>query len=929
MAQNYRETLNLPKDEHTIPMRANLPEQEPRWQAFWHEQDLYAQLLAKPAPNGDFILHDGPPYSNGNIHMGHALNKVLKDIIVRSYAMRGYRTPYVPGWDNHGMPIENAVSQQFLQQGKTPSKVELRQACRAYAQHFVEVQRKQFERLGLVGDWEHPYLTMDYAFEAGIVRIFGELVKRGYIYRDLRPVLWCPVCQTALAEAEVEYAPKVSDAIYVAFPVVRDPKGIFANAPNPAILIWTTTPWTIPANLALAVHPELDYALVATDGKTWVLVRELVPATMETLGVKEYRVLTTVKGSELEGVVARHPIFERESPVVLADYVLAEEGTGVVHTAPGHGAEDFYTGKRYGLPILCPVDERGVFTEEAGEFAGLPIAPEGNRAVIRRLQEVGALLHYAPYHHNYPHCWRCDSPLLFRTTVQWFMNIDHMGHREKALRAIEGVRWIPEEGENRIKAMVANRPDWCLSRQRAWGVGIPAFYCEACGEVLLTPEIIEAVAQKIEQEGSDVWFDKPADYFLPAGTRCAKCGASQFRKETDVLDVWFDSGSTHRLVLETRPELRWPADLYIEGSDQHRGWFNASLMIAIGTKDAAPYRMVITHGFVLDGEGRKMSKSEGNVVDPLDVVQKMGADVLRLWVASTEYFEDVRLSDEILKYVADAYRQIRNTLRFIIGNLADFNPATDAVPYEQLHELDRWMLARLQEYVRYALQAYESFEYHRFYHETRRFCNVELSAFYLDVLKDRLYASAPDDPARRSAQTVLLELASVLTRLLAPILVHTAEEVWQRLPLPNKPASVHLAEFPTAREEWLDKSLLERWERILEVREVVNRAVESAKNEKRVPNPQSAKVVVHAPGGLYALLSQYPTPPTPDNLLARVFGVSQAEVVPASDEAIQVVVEPAPGNKCARCWLVLPEVGTRSDYPDLCERCAQVVAALA
>ncbi|CUU35737.1 Isoleucyl-tRNA synthetase [Armatimonadetes bacterium GXS] len=929
MAQNYRETLNLPKDEHTIPMRANLPEQEPRWQAFWHEQDLYAQLLAKPAPNGDFILHDGPPYSNGNIHMGHALNKVLKDIIVRSYAMRGYRTPYVPGWDNHGMPIENAVSQQFLQQGKTPSKVELRQACRAYAQHFVEVQRKQFERLGLVGDWEHPYLTMDYAFEAGIVRIFGELVKRGYIYRDLRPVLWCPVCQTALAEAEVEYAPKVSDAIYVAFPIVRDPKGIFANAPNPAILIWTTTPWTIPANLALAVHPELDYALVATDGKTWVLVNELVPATMETLGVKEYRVLTTVKGSELEGVVARHPIFERESPVVLADYVLAEEGTGVVHTAPGHGAEDFYTGKRYGLPILCPVDERGVFTEEAGEFAGLPIAPEGNRAVIRRLQEVGALLHYAPYHHNYPHCWRCDSPLLFRTTVQWFMNIDHMGHREKALRAIEGVRWIPEEGENRIKAMVANRPDWCLSRQRAWGVGIPAFYCEACDEVLLTPETIEAVAQKIEQEGSDVWFDKPADYFLPAGTRCAKCGASQFRKETDVLDVWFDSGSTHRLVLETRPELRWPADLYIEGSDQHRGWFNASLMIAIGTKDAAPYRMVITHGFVLDGEGRKMSKSEGNVVDPLDVVQKMGADVLRLWVASTEYFEDVRLSDEILKYVADAYRQIRNTLRFIIGNLADFNPATDAVPYERLHELDRWMLARLQEYVRYALQAYESFEYHRFYHETRRFCNVDLSAFYLDVLKDRLYASAPDDPARRSAQTVLLELASVLTRLLAPILVHTAEEVWQRLPLPNKPASVHLAEFPTAREEWLDKSLLERWERILEVREVVNRAVESAKNEKRIPNPQSAKVVVHAPGGLYALLSQYPTPPTPNNLLARVFGVSQAEVVPASDEAIQVVVEPAPGNKCARCWLVLPEVGTRSDYPDLCARCAQVVAALA
>ena len=925
MAPNYRDTLNLPKDEQTIPMRANLPEQEPRWQAFWHAQNLYAQMLTKPAPQGDFILHDGPPYSNGNIHMGHALNKVLKDMIIRSYAMRGYHTPYVPGWDNHGMPIENAVSQQFLQQGKTPSKVELRRACREYARHFVHVQREQFQRLGLVGDWEHPYLTMDYRFEAGLVRIFGELVRSGYIYRDLRPTLWCPTCQTALAEAEVEYESKVSDAIYVAFPVMHDPNGVLTDAPNPMILIWTTTPWTIPANLALAVHPELEYAKVAVNDTTWVLVNSLVPTTMEVLGVRNYRVIGTVSGQALAGVVARHPIFERESPVVLADYVLAEEGTGVVHTAPGHGAEDFYTGKRYGLPILCPVDERGVFTDEAGEFAGLPIVPDGNQAVIQRLKVRGHLLHHALYTHNYPHCWRCDTPLLFRTTIQWFMNIDHEGHRDKALQAIETVRWIPEEGKNRIKAMVAHRPDWCLSRQRAWGVGIPAFYCESCGAVLLTEASIEAVAQKIEQEGSDVWFDQPADYFLPEGTRCAECGGTQFRKETDVLDVWFDSGSTHRLVLETRPEQHWPADLYIEGSDQHRGWFNASLMIAIGTRGSAPYRMVITHGFVLDGEGRKMSKSEGNVVDPLEVVQKMGADLLRLWVASTEYFEDVRLSNEILKYVADAYRQIRNTLRFLIGNLADFDPATDALPYDQLHELDRWMLARLQEYVRYALQAYESFEYHRFYHETRRFCNVELSAFYLDVIKDRLYASTQNAPARRSAQTVLLELASVLTRLLAAILVHTAEEAWQRLPIPNKPASIHLAEFPTVQEAWLDKSLLERWARLLEVREEVNRAVEHAKNEKRIPNPQSAKVVLRAPNPLYALLCSYPTPATPDNLLARVFGVSQAEVMPAEGDALQVTVSPAPGTKCARCWLVLPEVGTLPNHPDLCQRCATVV----
>jgi isoleucyl-tRNA synthetase len=920
MARNYRDTLHLPKEEDTIAMRANLPEQEPRWQAFWREINLYQRMLEKPAPNGDFILHDGPPYSNGDIHIGHALNKTLKDIVVRSYRMRGYRTPYVPGWDNHGMPIENAVAKQFLERGEKPNKATLRRACREYAQRYVNIQREQFERLGLVGEWDKPYLTMDYAFEAGLVRIFGELAQKGYIYRGLRPTLWCPTCQTALADAEVEYEEKTSDSIYVAFPVVKPPAGAPATE-NLKILIWTTTPWTIPANLALAVHPELEYAYVQADGAVYLLAHRLVAPTMEVFSVGDYKVLGTATGVQLEGAVAKHPIFDRESPVVLAEYVTAEDGTGVVHTAPGHGAEDFATGKKYGLPILCPVDAAGVFTEEADEFAGLPIAPEGNRAVIERLRAVGALLHYEPYHHNYPHCWRCDTPLIFRATEQWFMSIDHAGHRERALNAIRQVRWIPPEGETRISAAVQNRPDWCLSRQRAWGVGIPAFYCESCGEAILTPETVERVAQIIEREGSDVWFEQPAEYFLPNSFACPKCQSTRFRKETDVLDVWFDSGSTHRLVLETRPELRWPADLYLEGSDQHRGWFNSSLMIAIGTRDAAPYRMVITHGFVLDGEGRKMSKSLGNVVSPQEVIQRMGADVLRLWVASCEYFEDVRLSEEILKYVADAYRQIRNTLRFMVGNLADFNPATDAIPYEQLNDLDRWMLATLQEYLRYALNAYDTFEYHKFYHETRRFCNVELSAFYLDVIKDRLYAEARDSVARRGAQTVVYEAAHTLTRLLAPIIPHTAEEVWQRLPVPDKPRSVHLADFPTVREAYLDKALLERFELILQAREAVNRAVELAKNEKRIPNPQSAKVVLYAPEPLYGVLRAYPTSPAPDNLLARIFGVSQAEVF-QGEGALQVEVSPAPGLKCARCWLVLPDVDAEME---LCGRCRAVV----
>lgn len=918
--QDYRKTLNLPDQEFTIPMKAGLAEQEPRWQVFWNEMDLYRQMQEKESPKGLFILHDGPPYSNASIHMGQAMNKVLKDVIVRFHSLSGYRTPYIHGWDNHGMPIENAVSQRFIKEGKTVDRVTLRRACREHAQRFVQIQREQMQRLGLTGDWDRSYTTMDYRFEAGLVRIFGKLVQRGYVYRDLRPVLWCPTCRTALAEAEVEYAPKSSDSIYVRFPVAQDPKGLLSGYAAPYVLIWTTTPWTIPANMALAVHPDFEYAIVQVPehGATYLIVDALVNPTMEAVGVTNYQTEGEVKGSDLKGIVTRHPLFDRDSPIVLADYVLLEEGTGVVHTAPGHGADDFHTGKREGLPILCPVDEAGVFTEEAGEFAGLPITPDGNRRVIDRLREEGYLLAHSPYEHNYPHCWRCDSPLIFRATVQWFMNIDHEHHRERCLEEIRKVRWLPPESENRITAMVKNRPDWCLSRQRAWGVGIPAFFCEECDTPLLTPESIAAVAQMTEQESSDAWFEKPAEQILPNNTRCQACGSTRFRKETDVLDVWFDSGSTQQIVLEGWEELRWPADLYLEGSDQHRGWFNSSLMIAMAIKNAAPYKAVVTHGFLLDGQGRKMSKSEGNVIDPLHIMATSGADVLRLWVVSSEYFEDVRLSDEILKHVSEAYRQMRNTLRFMLGNLADFNSGI-AVPYQQMTEIDRWALARLQEVVQYSLRAYESFEFHRFYHLLRHYCNVDLSAFYLDVLKDRLYASAANDPARRSAQTALLEISSTLCRLLAPVLVHTMEEVWQRLPIVNKEASVHLSDFPTVREEWLDHDLLDRWAQLMEVREIVNRAVETAKNEKRIPNPQSALVRVKASGEQLSRLQSY------GQELARLWSVSQAEVSVGSSDELEVEVLPAPGQKCARCWLVLPEVGSFAEHPELCTRCVDVL----
>ncbi|MBI3910840.1 MAG: isoleucine--tRNA ligase [Armatimonadetes bacterium] len=929
--QDYRATLNLPRE--AIPMRANLAQREPEIQALWERLDVYRRSLNRAAPRGPFILHDGPPYSNGDIHMGHALNKILKDFITRHRTMAGFYSPYVPGWDNHGLPIEYEVTKEFRTRGETPSKLALRQRCRKFARRWVEVQKREFQRLGVRGEWDNPYLTMDHTFEAKIVEVFAELVKRGFVYHGLKPVYWCPSDETALAEAEIEYTPKVSPSIYVLFPLRHDPKGIFpAQGPNYTVA-WTTTPWTIPANLALAFHPDVDYVVVRAEEACYLLAEPLVEATMHAAGIADWDLLSRHKGAEIEGTDFWHPlrgvdpVYDRPSPAVLASYVTVETGTGVVHTAPGHGEEDFRTGLAYGLRTLSPVDDQGRFTAEAGPFAGLHVFHQGNDAVNAALQRQGALLGaVTPYEHQYPHCWRCHGAIVFRATNQWFMKIDHNGFRQRALKAIQGVRWHPAESINRITAMVAGRPDWCLSRQRSWGVGIPAFYCESCGEVILTEESLAAAHRLVREWGSDAWFAVPAEEILPRGFQCPHCGGTRFTKETDILDVWFDSGATWAGVLEEREGLHFPAEVYLEGSDQHRGWFNSSLMLALAVRDQPPYQTVITNGWMLDETGRAMHKSWGNAISPEEVVKQHGADVLRLWVSSADYFEDVRLGPQILQRVTDAYRRIRNTFRFLLGNLYDFDPATDAVSDAELPELDRWALHRLALLLERGNVAYETFEFHRLYHAVHTFCAVDLSAFYLDVIKDRLYTSVPDSRARRSAQTVLWRITDHLARLLAPILVFTCEEVWSRFePGPGQRwESIHLAPMPDAHTQWRDDALGERWDTLLSVRDAVNRVLEEAKAAGIVERPLAAVVTLTAPLDLYERLAPYA------DELATLFIVSQALLRqgPAGSE-LTVEATPAGGRRCDRCWLTLPSVGARSEHPALCERCAEAVMELA
>jgi isoleucyl-tRNA synthetase len=910
---DYRKTLNLPQTD--FPMKANLPELEPRIQRFWQEIDLYRLVSEKCAGRQKYILHDGPPFSNGDIHLGHALNKILKDIVVKHKTMQGFDAPFVPGWDNHGLPTEMLAIKTFnLDRHEIPA-LELRRKCAETALRFVDVQREQFLRLGVRGDWEHPYLTMNPSYEAVVLDIFAEMVKKGLVYRGLKPVHWCPSCETALAEAEIEYSSHASPSIYVRFPLLRLPEGVFPEAAQrpTGIMIWTTTPWTLPANVAVALHPDFEYALVRSGEAQFILAKGLLDQTREALNLQDVEILSSAAGKELEGGICRHPFVEREVPLVLADYVTQEQGTGCVHTAPGHGLEDFETGQKYNLPTIQPLDSRGVFGPEGGKFEGL-FCSDADAKILEELRERGALLAAGRLDHSYPHCWRCKQPVIFRATKQWFVAVGRLGG--EALKAVSETKWVPRWGGERIQNLMEVRPDWCISRQRTWGIPIPTFYCTKCDRELLRADVVAHVRDLVAENGSNIWFEREAADLLPAGTRCDKCGGTEFAKEQDIFDVWFESGSSHAAVLETRSELRWPSDLYLEGTDQFRGWFQMSLWNSLAGRNGKPYGAVLCHGFFLDETGGKMSKSLGNIISPVDISERHGADLLRLWVSYVDFKSDMPMSENIFSQVEEGYRRLRNTLRFLLANLYDFNPTKNAVPLEQMEEIDRWILHRLSEAGERVSRAYEEFEFHRVYYTLHGFCAVDLSQVYLDSRKDCLYTFAAENPARRSTQTALYHLAHMLVRFLAPILSHTCEEAWRQLaekePLPR---SVQLAEWPDFG-RWKSEALGEKWNRLLAVRERVSQALEQAKAGGLIRQPLEARVVLSPAAEERELLES-----VGEEGLAAFFVVSQVSIGEAGNGEARV--ERAEGEKCARCWLRLPSVGKSAAHPALCHRCLE------
>ena len=919
--KDYGQTLNLPVTD--FPMRGNLPTREPEIVAKWEEMKIYDVVNDKNRGNESFILHDGPPYANGDIHLGHTLNKVLKDIIVKYKTQKGLFSPYVPGWDTHGLPIELKAIQMM---GLNPQedKVEFRRNCKEYAMKYVEIQKEQFKRLGVRGDWDNPYITLQPEFEAEQIGVFGEMAMKGYIYKGLKPVNWCHDCGTALAEAEIEYQNKHSYSIYVKFPV-SDGKGILEEGDY--VVIWTTTPWTLPANLAISLHPDYDYQLIKVNGEKLLLAKELVESVLKDIKNESgYEVIKEFKGKDLENVVCRHPFMDRDSLVILGQHVTLESGTGAVHTAPGHGIEDFEVGKQYGLEILSPVNNSGEFTLEAGKYAGLKV-DKANKIIVDDLVNSGYMLGFSMLEHSYPHCWRCGSPTIFRATEQWFASIE--GFRKEALEAINNTQFIPTWGKDRIYNMVADRSDWCISRQRTWGVPIPIFYCKDCGKEVINEKTITHIQGLFREFGSDVWYARDAMDLIPEGLTCEHCGSGKFTKETDIMDVWFDSGSSHKAVLTTRKDLSWPADLYLEGSDQHRGWFNSSLNTSVATTGRAPYKAVLTHGFLVDEKGRKMSKSLGNGVDPLEVINQMGADILRLWVSSADYRSDVAVSPNIIKQAAEGYKKIRNTFRFLLGNISDFDYQKDKVSRENMLEIDRWAMNKLYNLVNRVSRAYEEYEFHVVYHSIHKFCTVDMSAIYLDIIKDRLYATKPDSVMRRSAQTVMYEICLALIKMLTPVLSFTMEEVYSYLSEENKEVSPQLIGWPELDSSWEDKALDEKWAKILDIREFAAKPLEEKRRAKEIGHSLNAEVILYADGELYEFIKNI------ENDLATILIVSQASVKKLSelgtDEAysseefanLKAVINKAKGEKCERCWIYTEDIGQDPEHPEICARCAE------
>ncbi|MBW1616937.1 MAG: isoleucine--tRNA ligase [Deltaproteobacteria bacterium] len=924
---DYKDTLNLPKTG--FPMKANLAKKEPEQLTAWENERLYEKIRETSKSFTPFILHDGPPYANGNIHIGTALNKILKDIIIRSKQMSGFNSPYVPGWDCHGLPIEHNVDKELKEKKEVLGQVDIRKRCRKYANRFVDIQKEQFKRLGIMGEWDDPYLTMNYKYEAVIARKLGEFALEGSLFRNKKPIHWCCSCKTALAEAEIEYNDETSDSIFVKFLLKDDISGLIADSSDKKIyiVIWTTTPWTIPANLAVALHPSFIYSAIDIGGgEILILAKDLVEDCMKKFGVKDYSIKAEITAAELENKRCAHPLYKRDSVVILGDHVTLEAGTGAVHTACGHGREDYEIGLKYGLEPYSPVDDNGRFTNEAEMFENLFVF-DANKKIIEKLKESGALIGSEKIEHSYPHCWRCKKPVIFRSTPQWFISMDKQELRKKSLDQIEKVKWIPNWGKERIYSMIENRPDWCVSRQRVWGVPIIVFYCDKCNAIHIDSDSINSVCARFEEKGADVWFEAEAADIINKGAKCAKCGNGTFTKETDILDVWFDSGVSHFAVLEEREHLKWPADLYLEGSDQHRGWFHSSLLTSVGLKGEAPYKSVLTHGFVVDAKGRKMSKSVGNVILPSEVIDKYGAEILRLWASASDYRDDIRISDAILKQLTDAYRRIRNTCRFILGNLKDFDPKTDGVSYDNLEDIDKFALHKAALLTKRITEAYDSYEFHTMYHFLHNYCSVDLSAFYLDILKDRLYVYLQNSKTRRSAQTVLYKIIKTIAKLMAPVLPFTAEEVWKFTPdYEGKEESVHLELFPKYSENMLNDELAEKWGIILELRKEVTKALETARAKKVIGHSLDAEVKIFADDRIYKILLPY------GKDLRSIFIVSKAEAEQASEdnkgdfisseiEGLSISVKASDAEKCQRCWVRDPSVGEEA----ICLRCRQIL----